>query len=117
VNLTDPQKRYSSYAVWEEFNRALTTDFEANKSKYSSYFSPIIITCFGWMAKAGDAIKRNDTKTTYHYLWNIAHATMESIQAYDNGLLPGVSEEWMKTYYEFNQAANILLIMTGNRTF
>jgi hypothetical protein len=114
---TDTRDRYSNYAVWIDLNCALLDDIATNKSIHTSYRTPITITCIEWMAKAGEAIKINDNKTTYYYLWNIAHATMEAIRAHDHGLLPGTTDEWMKPYNEFNQAADILLVRIKNPAF
>lgn len=117
MSANNPENRYSNYAVWAELNHALSADLKANQSSYTSYKSPITVSCMQWMEKAGEAIKSNDTKTAYHYLWNIAHATMESIEAFDKGWLREVNEDWMKPYFELNQAANILLVRIENPAF
>jgi hypothetical protein len=111
---TDPKFRYSNYAVWVDLNRALLDDIAVSKPTHSSYSSPITNGCIEWMAEAGEAIKINDSKTTYHYLWNIVHATRDAI---DHGLLADTTDEWMKPYYEFNQAAFILLFRIENPAF
>lgn len=106
----NPENRYSTYAVWAELYRAISADVKANQSFYVSYRSPITVSCMDWMEKVGEAIKNNDAKTAYHYLWNIAHFTMEPIKAFDKGWMREANEDWMKPYFELNQAANILLV-------
>jgi len=114
---TDTRDRCSTYAVWVDLNRALLDDIASNKSAHSSYRSPITVSSIDWMAKAGEAIKTNDAKTAYGFLWNIAKRTMEAIHAHDQGLMPDKTEEWMKPFYEFNQAADILLVRIEKPAF
>jgi hypothetical protein len=110
VSTYNSENRYSNYAVWAELYRSISTDVKTNQSLYVSYRSPITVSGMDWMEKVGEAIKNNDNKTAFHYLWNIAHFTMEAIDNFDKGLLQEVSEDWMKPYFELNQAANILLV-------
>jgi hypothetical protein len=104
--------RFSIFAIWEELYQAILKDVEINKNVHTSYTSPITKSCMDWMLKLGDAIKNNDTKDIELYLYNIGVRSSETIQARDQRrLLEQVSDEWMRPYYEFFQAAQILTIL------
>lgn len=109
MNNFDSKNRLSDYALWEDLYQVLLEDAEQNAS-ISSYSSPTITSCLNWMKQLGEAIRTNDKKAIERYMYNISYRTAEAINAKSNGQLQGVSEDWMKPYYEFSQAAQILTL-------
>jgi hypothetical protein len=107
----DLKNRFSVYSIWQELNRAICEGVEKNKDVISSYTSPITISCMKWMGELGNAILRNDQKTINKIIFNMNHYTVEVINDYSGGKMPGVTEEWMRPYYEFYQAQQILNLL------
>jgi len=107
----DPKNRFSVYSVWQELNRAIYEEVEINKDAIPSYTSPITVSCMKWMGELGDAILRNDKKTINKIIFNMDHYTVEVINDYSSGKMSGVTEEWMRPYYEFYQAQQILNLL------
>jgi hypothetical protein len=61
------------------------------------------------MALAGNALKINNTKTAYKYLWNIARVTDDIANTQTIKPDSGIDEKSMIPFYEYNQASNILI--------
>lgn len=108
---TDPQNRFSVYSIWQDVYRAIIEDFEMNRTSIPSYRSPISEGCLKWLERIGDAILKNDTKEINVCLYNIAHYSTEPIEAFNNGRMPGANEDFLKPYYEFNQAYLMLSVL------
>lgn len=105
------QNRFSVYSVWLDINRAICEDFEMNRMLVPSYRSSISEGCLKWLERIGDAILKNNTKEINICLSNIAHYSTEPIEAFNNGRMPGAKEEFLKPYYEFNQAYLMLSVL------
>lgn len=108
--------RFSVYSIWQDIYRAIREDFEENRTSIPSYRSSISESCLKWLERIGDAILINDTKEINVCLYNIAHYSIEPIEAFNNGKMPGVKEEFLKPYYELNQAYLTLSVLLDDNS-
>jgi len=102
-------ERFSINSIWEDLNRVLASDYVNNYRRYTTYSSPLCKSCRSWMEKAGNALRIGDNKTAYHYLWNIDHATQESLDSFRNYPKRDMPDEMKKPFIEFNQASKLLI--------
>ena len=111
------QDRFSVYAIWQDIDRAIREDFEMNSALIPSYRSSISDWCLKWLARIGPAILKNDRKEIDVCLSSIARYSIEPIEMFNKGHMPGTKEETLKPYYEFNQAYYMLAILLDENPF